>query len=42
MSPGNEGDNVGRVVDLLCTTNGTTSGGENDADPCDDCRKVGV
>ena len=35
-SPGNEGDNVGGVVDLLCTTNGTTSGGVNDAVPCAD------
>ena len=34
--PENEGDNVGGVVDLLCTTNGTTSGGVNDVGPCDD------
>ena len=36
VSPGNEGDNVGGVVDLLCTTNGTTSGGVSDVGPCDD------
>ena len=35
-SPGNEEDNVGGVVDLLCTTNGTTSGDVNDAVPCAD------
>ena len=36
-SPANEGDNVGGVMgDLLCGTNGTTSGGANDDDPCDD------
>ena len=35
-SPGNEGDNAGGVVDLLCTTNGTTSGGVNDVVPCAD------
>ena len=36
VSPGNEGDNVGGVVDLLCTTNGMTSGGVNDVVPCAD------
>jgi len=35
-SSGNEGDNVGGVVDLLCMTYGMTSGGVNDAVPCDD------
>ena len=42
VSLGNEGDNVGGVVDLLCTMNGTTSGDVNDVGPCDDCKKEGV
>ena len=42
VSPGNEGDNIGGVVDLPCTTNRMTSGDVNDVGPCNECRKAGV